>query len=177
MNQALNREERFNKHINSLSKWNSLVYKSSSFNKDKFRTYFGNKYIKGYGIEIGAQANPLAITNAKARVKYGDIMSPEQNHELHKIPIDLLVRVDIYAEAADLNCIKSGSIDFVIANHLFEHMEDPISAFLEWYRVIKRKGIIFMTVPNDKCNEYDFEREPHSINHIVADYEDPGFNQ
>ncbi|PYL73305.1 MAG: hypothetical protein DMF22_01865 [Verrucomicrobia bacterium] len=36
--------------------------------------------------------------------------------------------------------IPSGKYDFLLASHCLEHMANPLCAFQEWLRVLKKKG-------------------------------------
>jgi ubiquinone/menaquinone biosynthesis C-methylase UbiE len=40
--------------------------------------------------------------------------------------------------------LADSSQDFVIANHLLEHLPDPIGALKEWYRVLRAGGTLFL---------------------------------
>ena len=49
--------------------------------------------------------------------------------------------------------VEGGSVDFVLARHLLEHLVEPISALEEWRRVLKDEGELMLTVPNhEKAN-------------------------
>lgn len=80
--------------------------------------------------------------------------------------------IDLISEADALFNIESDSVDFVIDNHLIEHLTNPIKAILEWERVLKRNGILYLAFPNILSNEYDFKRNPTSLGHIIEDYKD-----
>jgi SAM-dependent methyltransferase len=43
---------------------------------------------------------------------------------------------------------KAGSIDFIIALHMLEHVEDPIKVILHWLEIIKPGGGIGVVVPD-----------------------------
>ncbi len=65
-----------------------------------------------------------------------------------------LVRPSYYLEADELSEIQSNSLDFVIGNHILEHTDDPHSTLLEWFRVLRDKGILYLSIPNYRSNEY-----------------------
>ena len=54
--------------------------------------------------------------------------------------------VDIAGDAADIP-LPSHTLDDVISSHMIEHHPDPIACFLEWQRLLKSDGIIFMIFP------------------------------
>ncbi len=43
--------------------------------------------------------------------------------------------------------LKSGSVDYIIANSVLEHVEDEEGAIKEWKRILRPKGRVFITVP------------------------------
>ena len=54
----------------------------------------------------------------------------------------------VHLEGKDLP-FKDKEFDFVIASHVIEHVENPDHALLEFKRIIKNKGKIFLFIPND----------------------------
>ncbi len=58
--------------------------------------------------------------------------------------------VDIITDAKDLNMIKDGEVDIIVAHHLVEHIAiHELNSFLtEWRRVLKTGGILSVFVPN-----------------------------
>lgn len=48
---------------------------------------------------------------------------------------------------------KDDSFDIVITLDVFEHIQDPESAFREIYRVLKPEGLHIFTVPFEKCEK------------------------
>ncbi len=152
---------------------NTMLYKfyirlRFFLNPDR-RYSLAKQYLKGSGIEIGALHLPLVVPSC-ARVKYVDRMSVKelrkQYPELKKYP---LVDVDIVDDGETLKNVKSVSLNFVIANHFLEHCENPIGAIEAFLRVLKKDGILFLTVP-DKRATFDAERPVTPLEHIVKDY-------
>src|SRR6266480_3163695 len=74
------------------------------------------------------------------------------------------------AEASKLHMIPSSKYDFLLASHCLEHMANPLSAFQEWLRVLKKKGVIFLVLP-DKGETFDHRRPVTSFSHLVRDLE------
>jgi SAM-dependent methyltransferase len=128
-------------------------------------------WLRGDGIEIGALHVPLGI-HREARVRYVDRLTvEEQRRQYPELAGVQLAPVDVIGSAEDLSAFGDGSVDFVIANHLLEHTEDPISAISCWLRVLRPGGVIYMAVP-DKRHTFDIDREPTPIEHMVRDYEE-----
>ena len=65
--------------------------------------------------------------------------------------------------------ISDESQDFVIANHFFEHCQDPIAAIGNMLRVLREDGVLYMALP-DKRYTFDQDRPVTPIEHILSDY-------
>ncbi len=106
------------------------------------------KYISGTGIEIGALHAPMSFDKDKARVLYVDRLSKQdlnlQYPEFSKYDI---VNADIIDNGADLSTIADNSFNFCISNHVLEHIEDSLKALMNWLRVIKPGGVLYLSVP------------------------------
>ena len=63
--------------------------------------------------------------------------------------------------------LPDGSQDFIIANHLLEHVADPIGALEEWYRLLRPDGILFLALP-DKRVTFDKDRPRTTLDHVRA---------
>jgi len=164
----MGRTEEFHHYVRNLNAWNRFVLKGTTSLHRTIRSHFANRYLTGEGIEIGAQHLPLEVTNGRTHIKYVDRIPKEANATLYNMPLEQIVEPDYYLEAEDLNAFADRSLDFVIANHVLEHMEDPIGSCVEWFRVLKEDGILFLSVPNYVANEYDFRRAPVSVDHLVS---------
>jgi len=127
--------------------------------------------LSGSGIEIGALHRPVDAPHL--RIQYVDRCTREELFdcypELKGLPI---VKTDILDDAETLRTIPSESQDFLIANHVIEHMRDPIGTLLCWQRVLKRGGRLFLAVPN-RDTTFDREREITPLEHLVADHTNP----
>jgi SAM-dependent methyltransferase len=132
------------------------------------------KHLTGSGIEIGALHNPMPVNRQRATVRYVDVMTlEEQRRHYPELAAYPLVRPDIVAAADDLPMLANASQDFVIANHLLEHLPDPIGALKEWYRLLRGGGILFLALP-DKRLTFDKDRPRTTLDHLVADHQDRG---
>jgi SAM-dependent methyltransferase len=128
-------------------------------------------WLQGDGIEIGALQVPLRVQRG-ARVRYVDRLTvEEQRTQYPELADDSLVDVDLVAPADDLTGLADSSLDFVIANHLLEHLEDPIAGLVEWQRVLKPGGVLYLGLP-DQRQTFDRERELTSFEHLVRDHEE-----
>lgn len=133
------------------------------------RTILSRKFIHGRGIEIGALHMPLSLPRG-ARVKYVDYIPlaklRQQYPELKDLP---LVNVDIVDNGEKLSKIKGSSLDFIIANHFFEHCQDPIGTLITFYNKLRDGGIIFMAIP-DKRYTFDMNRPITTYAHLLEEH-------
>jgi predicted SAM-dependent methyltransferase len=138
-----------------------------------YRESVANTYIKGdvRGIEIGALDRPMRL-NKSAKTLYVDRMAAgDLINEYGNKQIKNIVKVDIIDDGEKLDNIKNESLDYVIANHYLEHCRNPILAVSNMLRVLKKDGILFLTVP-DKRFTFDSERPVTQIGHIIKDYQE-----
>jgi SAM-dependent methyltransferase len=128
------------------------------------------RHLRGNGVEIGALHQPLPLY-FKARARYVDRMSAiDLRHhypELRDLPI---VDPDIVDDGEKLGSIEDGSLDFLIANHFYEHCENPIGTFRTHLGKLKEGGKLFFAIP-DKTNTFDRHRPITPIEHLVRDFE------
>ena len=135
------------------------------------RWQIASQYLFGNGIEIGALHSPLKVP-ANAKVSYVDRMSvSDLKKHYPKFDENKLVKVDIVDDGEFLLKIPDASVDFVIANHMIEHCENPIVTIENYLRVLKLGGIIYMAVP-DKRYSFDIDRPVTSLEHLIRDYKE-----
>ena len=127
-----------------------------------------SQWLRGTGIEIGGLHRPLQVPHAD-RVIYVDHLTRD---ELRKVYSELgdvdLVDVDVIGTAENLSAFNDASLDFVIANHLLEHLEYPVRALREFTRVLRPGGLIFMALP-DKRVTFDRKRQLTTPEHILQE--------
>jgi len=127
-------------------------------------------WLRGDGIEIGALNCPLWVTE-DAHVRYVDRLPiEEQRRQYPELAEKPLAPVDVLATAEDLTGIADASVDFVIANHLLEHLEDPIAGLLEFQRVLKPGGVVYLALP-DQRQTFDRHRDLTSVEHLLREHE------
>lgn len=127
--------------------------------------------LSGSGIEVGALHRPVEANHLD--VTYVDRMTNEELRKQYpELENEPLVPVGVIDDAESLSTVQDNSQDFVIANHVIEHMVNPIKSLLTWSRVLKKGGRLFLAVP-DKRFTFDKERELTTIDHLVQDYEAP----
>jgi GT2 family glycosyltransferase/glycosyltransferase involved in cell wall biosynthesis/SAM-dependent methyltransferase len=133
------------------------------------RAMIARRFLRGDGIEIGALQNPLQLP-PQARVRYVDRLPlAELRRHYPELAGQELVDSSILASADRLTVVPEGTQDFVVCNHVLEHMRDPIGALLEWLRVLKPGGHLYVSIP-DHQNPHDRLRKLTSLEHILADH-------
>jgi SAM-dependent methyltransferase len=164
--------ERFQAIVQATAK--TLGYEIHKIGKVSFgRASIADVYITGSGIEVGALDGPLQVPPT-AKVKYVDRFPvSELRKQYPELDPARFVDVDIVDDGELLRTIGDTSQDFVIANHLLEHCQDPIGALGNMLRVLKPNGILYMAVP-DKRFTFDVDRPVTHIHHLLQDFKDGG---
>ena len=127
--------------------------------------------LRGSGIEIGALHRPVSAPHLS--IRYVDRLTRAELYEAYPELRDLpIVESDILDDAETLASVRDDTQDFVIANHVIEHMRNPVAALLNWRRVLRPGGRLFMAVP-DKHLTFDRERAITPLAHVVEDYLHP----
>jgi SAM-dependent methyltransferase len=124
-------------------------------------------YIEGSGIEFGALHCPLAVQPG-AVVRYADMYDRPALQTAFP-DVEHIRPVDIVTDLESMAGIGEASQDFVIANHVLEHVEDPLRAFGSVARVLRPGGIAYLALP-DKRFTFDRERRLTPLDHIVRDH-------
>lgn len=137
--------------------------------ENALRIELASRYLKGNGIEIGALHSPLKIP-VEAKVQYLDRMSAAKLKQTYPELAECeLVEVDIIDDGETVSSILDNSLDFIIANHMIEHCQNPIFSIENWLRVLKPGGTLYIAVP-DKRYTFDYDRPVTSLEHLVRDY-------
>ena len=127
------------------------------------------RYLRGEGLELGALNLPLRLPEG-ARVRYVDRKAvPEADWP--EMAGQGFAPVDVVDDAQTLATIPEGSQDFVVANHVLEHLEDPIAALEAFARVLRADGIAYIALPEHE-RTFDAPREATTIEHLVRDHAD-----
>jgi SAM-dependent methyltransferase len=127
------------------------------------------RYLHGDGIEIGALNQPMLPLN-DTRVRYVDSKPIEVLHDSH-VGLGFMQPPDIIADFESLCGIADSSQNFVIANHVLEHLENPLAALSSTARVLVPGGVAFIALP-DKERTFDRLRQVTTLKHLIRDFED-----
>lgn len=135
------------------------------------RLVLSARYIRGNGIEIGGLGRPLQV-NPGVNVQYVDRFSIEDLRENYpERASENLQEPDIVSNGETLEAVPDTSQDFVVANHVIEHFQNPILFFVNAYRVLKPGGTLFLTFP-DKDKTFDRDRPVTDFSHLERDFSD-----
>jgi SAM-dependent methyltransferase len=83
--------------------------------------------LEGKGIDIGCGLDPVSPTARRFDLEHGD--------------------------ANIISQFIKEEFDFVYSSHCLEHMHDPRAALLEWWKLVKPGGFLFVTVPDEDLYE------------------------
>lgn len=139
------------------------------------RQYLGrltviDRHLRGKGLEIGALQDPMPMPRG-ASARYVDIAPTAALRAMYpKKARRHLVEVDVVDDGEKLATVADASQDFVAANHFFEHCEDPIGTLRNLLRVVRKGGVVYLSVP-DMRHTFDRDREPTSTEHVIRDHE------
>ena len=73
-----------------------------------------------------------------------------------------------YCKADDIMA-PDESFEFVLSEHVLEHLGNPVKAIKEWKRILKPKGKIFLFLPH-KDRTFDRNRQRTELTHLFDDY-------
>jgi SAM-dependent methyltransferase len=129
------------------------------------------RYLHGDGIEIGALDIPLQMP-AGARVRYVDRKDlAGLRADFPNLADRAFVDVDVVDDGERLATFAPASLDFVVANHMIEHTEDPIGTLEAHVRVLRPGGVLYLAVP-DRRRTFDAVRERTPRAHHLRDREE-----
>jgi ubiquinone/menaquinone biosynthesis C-methylase UbiE len=116
----------------------------------RMKKYMLDKDMKGKTlIDIASGSGYIAIEMAKLGMKViATDMSPVAISHLNKNKKKFNLRnLKIIECKAEKIPLKNGSVDYVVANAILEHIPDEAATVTEWKRILKKDGKMFITVP------------------------------
>jgi SAM-dependent methyltransferase len=146
-----------------------MVWRGWRFRRGRGR--LARRYLRGDGVEVGALNEPLRLPRG-ARVRYLDRLdTPALRERFPELAGVELVEVEIVDDGETLATVPADSLDFLVANHVIEHTEDPLAALAAWLRVLRSGGVAFLAVP-DMRHTFDRGRQQTSTEHVMRDHRD-----
>jgi SAM-dependent methyltransferase len=137
------------------------------------RRRLAKQHLAGAGLEIGALHIPLQVPRS-VTVRYVDRFGIDQLRASYSkydpmFQVYPIVTPDVIDDGETLATVADGSVDFVIANHMIEHCEDPIGTLKTFLRVLRPGGAIYMAVPDCRLT-FDRDRPVTPVSHVLADH-------
>ncbi|HEY6538460.1 MAG TPA: class I SAM-dependent methyltransferase [Candidatus Dormibacteraeota bacterium] len=127
------------------------------------------RWLQGAGVEIGALHEPLSVPQG-VTVRYVDRLPTDGLRQHYpELGDAAFAPVSIIGDAHDLAALDDGSVDFVIANHVIEHLDDPIRGLQEMLRVIRGGGLLYLAVPDPRAT-FDVDRDLTTVDHVVDEF-------
>lgn len=140
-------------------------------NAEMAREDLARRWVRGDGIEIGALARPLALP-PRTRVRYVDradratLLREEVVRDPAAVP-----ETDVVADAQHLPGFADTSLDFVVAAHVLEHLQDPVGALKRLAAVLRPGGVALITLPDARVS-FDAVRERTTVEHLLRDHDE-----
>lgn len=120
--------------------------------------------ITGYGLEIGAGANPQQLPENVSCI-YFDRRDLDGLQTLFQQHIDYQVH-----PIEDIPKYFPQGADFLIAHGVLEHSPDPIGLLRSWLSYVKDDGLLVLSLPDKHHCPQDAKRITPSFDHIVLDH-------
>ena len=142
---------------------------------DLIRTYIAKEQV---GIEIGAWFNPLVPRSAGYNSLSLDVFGTEElirraeiDPNISAAEVARIQDVDFVGSAVELEALVdarglTGSIDYIVSAHNFEHLPDAISFFRACSRVLRSGGFLSMAIP-DRRACFDYFRPDSTTGHML----------
>jgi SAM-dependent methyltransferase len=110
--------------------------------------------------ELNILTKPATILHVAPELSYFEKLRNKKH--LIYIPVDKMV--EGYANQKGINQMdlinlgyEDNTFDYIICNHVLEHIPDDKKAMSEMFRVLKRSGTAVITVPLDEKSDKTFE--------------------
>lgn len=131
------------------------------------------RYLAGDGVEIGALDAPTPLP-PEAKARFVDFRTvAELAAQYPDLDARRFVPVDVVDDGERLDRIDDASLDFLIANHMLEHCENPLGTLRNHLRKVRPGGWFFYAMPDMRCC-FDAARPLTPFAHLVADEADGG---
>lgn len=125
-------------------------------------------------LEVGAFDNPTLRTRDGFQVFYADYFSADELRARHagnpRRDPGRIVDVDYVIKGPRLSPFIHEKIDLLVANHVVEHLSNPIDWLDDATRFCMPQAAVFLAVP-DKRFTFDYLKQPTDIADLVAAHE------
>lgn len=124
-----------------------------------------HQWLDGFqGLEIGPSThNPFGLNTRNVGVL-------DEIYEMEQLSIvGTAAHLDIVTRADDIP-LPDESEDFILSSHVIEHCPNLIKTLVEWFRIVKRGGYLFMIVPHRDATPSDMGRPLTEWHHVLTDF-------
>ncbi|MCG6552612.1 MAG: methyltransferase domain-containing protein [Candidatus Magnetominusculus sp. LBB02] len=130
------------------------------------------RLLSGTGLEIGALHCPAVLDKTRCDIKYLDVHDIDTlRRHFPEVDSSLFVTPDFIGDIniKSVSEITNTEFDFIIINHVLEHVANPIKVILNVWSAIKHGGVLVISAP-DKDYTFDRNRQLTEFAHLLADY-------
>jgi hypothetical protein len=159
-----------NFHSNTVDHYKGLELIEALTNRGHWA---GKELPTGYGIELGALYWPTPL-GPEHFVSYTDFRAKEKSREHYagkEPPLNQspgMVDVDIqWNDVLETRFSEKDQLSFFIANHVFEHLPNPAAFLVTVSQIIKRGGVLMLTIP-DAEKIYDKSRPRCTLADLIV---------
>ena len=131
------------------------------------REAISGRYLFGQGIEIGALHMPLP-TPLGASVAYVDRLDVAGLRKHYPELADCELKCDRVDDGEKLTTFADESLDFIIANHMLEHCENPIGTVRNHFQRLRSGGFLYYAIPSRE-HGFDSKRPLTTWDHLLQD--------
>lgn len=125
-------------------------------------------------LEIGAFDNPTLRPRDGFAVRYADYFSSDELRSKHagnpRRDATRIVEVDHVVKGPRLSAFVTGEIDLVLANHVVEHVPDPIGWLVDIASFCAAGASVFLSVPDQRFT-FDYFKQPTDVGCLVRSHE------
>jgi SAM-dependent methyltransferase len=133
------------------------------------RNAIASKFLKGSGLEIGAFTQPTDLP-PDFHIEYYDKFPPVEIRKMYDENWGRpLVEPHYHGDAQLLEGIGDKTFDFIVANHVIEHLEDPITFIKSVLYRLNPDGHAMIAAPNKRFS-FDSDRQLTTFQHLLDDY-------
>lgn len=153
--------EHYNLHVRELARVSHADH--------DLRIQFPIKYLAGLGLEIGALHSPVPLPQGVLAdyLDHCDAATLRSRFEVarkHYCVYPILVEGD-----ASVAGLADAQYDFLVANHVLEHCENPIETLRAHLRIVKPGGRLMYALP-DMRHTFDRHRALTTFDHLLDDF-------
>jgi SAM-dependent methyltransferase len=134
--------------------------------KDPIRTLLAWRFLRGEGVEFGALHAGVSVP-PDVRVRYADLVDSATLRTMFP-DLDSIREPDFITDLETMDGVADESQDFIVANHVLEHTESPLTALKTISRRLKPGGVAYLALP-DKRFTFDLDREVTPLSHLIRD--------